>query len=97
MSLRKSWYTMDLFSQLEDLDYACDIAHIYIYIYIYILHNSKSPTAERKTGLQINQKNTKIMEMNLTEHPQIKIEEEELEVVADFTYLGNNISVENSV
>ena len=35
--------------------------------------------------------------MNLKEHPQIKIDEEELEVVTDFTYLGSNISVENSV
>ena len=35
--------------------------------------------------------------MNLKECPQIKIDEEELEVVTDFTYLGSNISVENSV
>ena len=51
----------------------------------------------RKTGLQINQKKTKVMCMNLKESPQIKIDEEELEVVSDFTYLGSNISVENSV
>ena len=35
--------------------------------------------------------------MTLKERPQIKIDEEELEVVTDFTYLGSNISVENSV
>ena len=35
--------------------------------------------------------------MNLKERPQIKIDEEELEVVTDFTYLGSNISVENNV
>ena len=35
--------------------------------------------------------------MNRKEHPQIKIDEEEFEVVTDFTYLGSNISVENSV
>ena len=33
--------------------------------------------------------------MNLTEHPQINIDEEELEVVADFTNLGSSIHVEN--
>ena len=35
--------------------------------------------------------------MNLKERPQIKIDEEELEVVTDFTYLGSNMSVRNSV
>ena len=50
-----------------------------------------------KIGLQINQKKTKVMCMNLKERPQIKIDEEELEVTTDFTYLGSNISVENSV
>ena len=35
--------------------------------------------------------------MNLKERPQIKIDDEELEVMTDFTYLGSNISVENSV
>ena len=49
------------------------------------------------TGLQINQKKTKVMYMSLKERPQIKIDEEELEVVTDFTYLGCNISVENRV
>ena len=48
-----------------------------------------------KTGLQINQKNTKVM--NLKEHPHIKIKEEELEVVTDFTYMSSNINVENRV
>ena len=37
------------------------------------------------------------MGMNLKERSQIKIDEEELEVVTDFTYLGSNINVENSV
>ena len=37
------------------------------------------------------------MYMNLKERPQIKIDEEELEVVTYFPYLGSNISVENSV
>ena len=49
----------------------------------------------RKTGLHINKKKTKVMCMNLKERPQIKIDDEKLEVVTDFTYLG--ISVENSV
>ena len=38
------------------------------------------------------------MHLNLTEpHTQIRIDGKELEVVDDFTYLGSNISAENSV
>ena len=43
-------------------------------------------------------KKTKVMHLNLTEpHPQIMIDCEVLEAVDDFTYLGSNISAENSV
>ena len=85
------------FSQLEDLDYADDIA---------LLSTTSNHLQKKaqlltdnalKTGLQINQKKTKAMCTNLKEPPQIKIDEEELEVVTDFTYLGSNISVEKSV
>ena len=34
---------------------------------------------------------------NLREHPQMKIDEKELEVVTDFTYLGINITVLRTV
>ena len=38
------------------------------------------------------------MHLNLTEpHPHIMIDGEELEAVDNFTYLGSNISAENSV
>ena len=87
-----------LFSQLEDLDYADDIAPLsttanHLQRKAHILTENA-----RKTGLQINQKKTeKVMCMNRKERPQIKIDEEELEVVTDFTYLGSTISVKNSV
>ena len=43
-------------------------------------------------------KKTKVMHLNLTEpYPQIMIDGEELEAMDDFTYLGSNISAENSV
>ena len=72
-----------LFSQLEDLDYADDIALLYptanhMHQKAHILRENV-----RKTRFLINHKNTKVMCMNLREHPQIKIEEEELEVVTD--------------
>ena len=75
-----------LFSQLEDL------VQYHLQKKAHLLTENA-----RKTGLQINQKKPKVMCMNLKERPQIKIDEEELEVVTDFTYLGSNISVENSV
>ena len=49
----------------------------------------------RKEIEKIQRRATKL---NLTEpHPQIMIDGEELEAVDDFTYLGSNISAENSV
>ena len=52
----------------------------------------------KKAGLHINMKKTKVMHLNLTEpHPLIMINGEELEAVDDFTYLGSNITAENSV
>ena len=81
-----------LFSQIEDLD--CTI-----------IHNSKS-SAEEGTASHIKcyehwdsdqSEKTKVMCMNLKERLQMKIDKEELEVVTDFTYLGSNISVKNSV
>ena len=52
----------------------------------------------KKAGLHINMKKTKVMHLNLTEpHPQSMIDGEELEAGDDFTYLGSNISAENSV
>ena len=90
----KQW---TLFSQLEDLEYADDNALLsttanHLQKKAHLLTENAS-----KTGLQINQKKTKVMGMNFKERPQIKFDEEELEVVTDFTYLGSNISVENSV
>ena len=50
-----------------------------------------------REGFRSIKKHTKVMCINFKEHPQIKIDEEELEVVTDFTYLCSNNSVENSV
>ena len=86
-----------LFSQLEDLDYADDIA------LLSTTANHLQKKAQfltenaRKTELQINQEKTKVMCMYLKEHPQIKIDAERLEVMTDFTYLGSKISVEKKI
>ena len=88
-----------MFSQLEDLDYADDIALLstnarHLQQKANVLHENA-----KKAGLYIYMKKTKVMHLNLTEpHPHIiRIDGEELEAVDDFTYLGSNISAENSV
>ena len=86
-----------LLSQLGDLYYADYIALLST-TENHLQKNKHLLTEHaRNIGLQINQKRTKVMCLNLKERPQIKIDEEELEVVTYFTYLGSNISVENSV
>ena len=87
-----------MFSQLEDLDYADDIALLSTNArHMQQKANVLNENA-KKVGLHINMKKTKVMYLNLTEpHPQIMIDGEELEAVDDFTYLGSNISAENSV
>ena len=90
----KQW---SIFSLLEDLDYADDIALLSTTANHLQKKAQMLTKNAKKTGLQINHKKTKVMCMSLKERPQIKMDEEELEVVTDFTYLGSNISVENSV
>ena len=78
-----------LFSQLEDLDYADDIALLYTTAN-HLQNKAQLLTKNaRKMGLQINQKKTNVMCMNLKERPQIKIDEEKLEVLTVFAYLNN--------
>ena len=87
-----------MFSQLEDLNYADDIALLSTNArHLQQKANVLNENA-KKAGLHINMKKTKVMHLNLTEpHPQIMIDGEELEAVDDFTYLGNNISAEKDI
>ena len=87
-----------MFSQLEDLDYADDIALLSTNArHLQQKSNILNENA-KNAGHHINMKKTKSMHLNLTEpHPQILIDDEELEAVDDFTYLGSNVSAENSV
>ena len=75
-----------MFSQLENLDYADDIALLSTKpIHMQQKANVLNENA-KKAGLHINMKKTKVMHLNLTEpHPQIMIDGEELEAVDDFT------------
>ena len=85
------------FSQLEDVEYADDIALLSITANHLQKKTQLLTENARKTGFQINQKKTTVMCMNCKEHPQIKIDEKEFEMVTDFTYLGSKISVKKSI
>ena len=84
LKVRQHGIQWTFFSQLEDLDYADDIA------LLSTTANHLQKKAQlltenaRKTGILINQKKTKVMCMNLKERPQFKIDEEEFEVVTDW-------------
>ena len=87
-----------MFTKLEDLDFADDIA---------LLSSTGTHMQEKtdrlirfakQTGLIINRKKTQLMNINITPPiATISIEEEEIETVDNFTYLGSTISKEYGV
>ena len=86
----------NLFRQLEDLDFADDLA---------VLSSNHGHLQEKtrrlsqyakQTGLTINRNKTKIMTINALAEP-ITLHGEPFENVDDFTYLGSIISKENGV
>jgi len=87
-----------MFTKLEDLDFADDIA---------LLSSTGTHMQEKtdrlirfakQTGLIINRKKTQLMNINITPPiATISIEEEEIEAVDNFTYLGSTISKEYGV
>ena len=87
-----------MFSQLEDLGYA-DVIALFSTNARHLQQKANVLNENaKKAGLHITVKKTKVMHLNLTEpHPQIMIDGEELGAVDDFTYLGSNISADNSV
>ena len=81
-----------LFKQLDDLDFADDI----------VLLSHKQQHAQNKAdrlaatarqlGLNINKKKTKTMRINNKQEDKLKIDEEEIEEIDSFTYLGSIVS-----
>ena len=82
------------FEQLEDLDFADDLAlisgsHTHIQQKTTKLHE-----ISKQLGLRINAGKTKVMRLNTKSHQPITIEEQSLEDVVEFVYLGSNISTD---
>ena len=81
-----------LFSCLEDLDFADDLAVISAtHSHLQEKSNLLSNFA-KQTGLHINQKKTKVMFVNAPTASPITVNGEALECIEDFTYLGSLIS-----
>ena len=85
-----------LFSQLEDLDFADDLA---------VLSSKHAHLQERtdrlnsytkQTGLNISSSKTQVMCINTTPTAKITVNGDPLEYVKDFTYLGSLISEDNA-
>ena len=82
----------NLFSQLEDLDFADDLA------LLSETHKHMQQKTERlqekssQLGLKINGGKTKVMKVNSRSSEPISLESGTVEEVQDFIYLGSNIS-----
>jgi hypothetical protein len=84
-----------LFSQLEDLDFADDLA---ILSTTHRHLQEKTDRLERfgkQTGLNINTSKTQVMFINPKQEEDITVNGEPLETVEEFTYLGSVISSDN--
>ena len=95
-SLRTHGIQWTIFSHLQDLDFADDIA---------ILSSTTTHLQEmsddlnmnsKKTGLNISEKKSKIMCVNSSPTRTTNIDGEPLDHIEEFTYLGSVISTDNS-
>ena len=81
-----------LFSYLEDLDYADDLA-LLSHTHTHIQEKTQRlNTFTKQVGLNISIKKTEIMPLNTTNARPVQIDSEELPYTDRFTYLGSIIS-----
>ena len=87
-----------MFTHLEDLDFADDIALLSSTQAHMQEKTERLTTFAKQTGLNINKKKTQAMFVNTPQTSQpISIDGETLQNVEDFTYLGSIISKDNGV
>ncbi|XP_071153376.1 uncharacterized protein [Mytilus edulis] len=92
---KKSGIQWTMFNQLEDLDFADDIAIVsttseHLQEKTNILTNYA-----KQTGLNVNARKTKVMSINTRNTTPITINDLPVDSVDDFTYLGSIISKDN--
>ena len=83
-----------MFSNLEDLDFADDLAEISRNISHLQEKTDRLNKFAKRVGLNISTKKTKVMTINAPVEPVV-LNEEPLEEVEDFTYLGSILSKDN--
>lgn len=81
-----------LWTQLEDLDFADDLALLSHSHQQMQEKTTKLATVSDKIGLGIHSEKTKIMKINTPSTQSVKLQESELEEVDTFTYLGSVIN-----
>ena len=84
-----------LFSQLEDLNFADDLAFLSVKLDHLQEKTDRLERYAKQTGLTINTSKTQVMSINTTPTAPVTVNGEPLEFVQDFTYLGSLISKDN--
>jgi hypothetical protein len=82
----------NLFSHLEDLDFADDLAELSPSSTMLQEKTDKLTMHAKTAGLTVNSSKTKTMSINATRPASIQIEGEDISDVNDFTYLGSVVS-----
>ena len=84
-----------LFSHLEDLDFADDLALLSSRSDHLQVKTDRLDKFSSQTGLNINTRKTKVMSINSVNPTPITVKNKVLDPVEDFTYLGSLISKDN--
>lgn len=84
-----------LFSHLEDLDFADDLALLSSRSDHLQVKTDRLDKFSSQTGLNINTMKTKVMSINSVNPTPITVKNKVLDPVEDFTYLGSLISKDN--
>ncbi|KAK2154488.1 hypothetical protein NP493_2181g00005 [Ridgeia piscesae] len=84
-----------LFSQLQDLDFADDLAFLSVKLDHLQEKTDRLERDAKQTGLTINTSKTQVMSINTTPTAPVTVNGEPLQFVQDFNYLGSLISKDN--
>ena len=95
ISDRPSGIQWTLSTQLEDLDFADDLAVLSSRNTQLQEKPDRQASFSRRTRLNINTTKTKVMNINTTPSVSITVNREVLETVEEFTYRGSLISQDN--
>ena len=80
-----------LFSKLEDLDFADDVALVSHTHQHMQEKTTRLSTYVQEVGLKISQKKTEVMLLNVSNPKPVQVNREDLPTTEEFTYLGNTV------